>query len=187
MERITITRPQALRLAQAATSKEDYQRIFRGILFRPDGTLVGTDGFCLAYGRNACEGATESVVVRFEKSIPRFETGVVDLVAGVFRYKTNARSAEKSMLVEVLEGSFPDWERVLPTGPDQVLTTTRNVLNPEIMVRLMKPLGSSHPLSAWRFRGGMGYLRVDDETEAILVPLRTEEHTFEAQEQLKAA
>jgi hypothetical protein len=176
--KIKVKNVDALRLCQAATADKDYQAIFRGVLIQRDGTIVGSDGFCLAHSKDAVEwseGEGDSVVLQFEKQIPRgVKSASIELHgnAGVCHYL--AGRVTKAMAVNVIEGSFPQWDRAVGVGTeDCTILTQRNVLNPELMVRLMKPLGN-YTRYAWCFRksGDIAYMTVDDKTEAVIVCLR---------------
>lgn len=183
--KIEIKNIDAFRLCQAATSDaKDYQRIFRGILIQRDGTIVGTDGFCLTNSRNAVEWVedetdVDSVVIQFEKTIPKgikAATLDFDLEKGTGILHMKTAKGSKAMTATLIEGTFPDWERVAGQDTeDCTLVTNRSILNPAIQMQLLKVLPRTPHSYEWRFRanGVIAYIIADKDTEAFIVPLRT--------------
>lgn len=114
-----ITYPAALiRAAQQAQAKNDAHYYLNGLLLAADGTVSGTDGHLLFKGTvpSGPDTATSDVIVKIEGTIPANAETVTfmfeDALGGVCRTNT-----KKAFTFEVVEGTFPDISKVIPSLP----------------------------------------------------------------------
>ena len=108
-----------IKLVKHATAKEEFQAIFRGIYFNSEGSeVVTTDGFRLArYKLNSEMSFLKSQGVVIPAShcevLERvLEDGEVKI--GQEEYKVTFRTDSYSLNLRIMEGSYPDYDRVIP-------------------------------------------------------------------------
>jgi DNA polymerase-3 subunit beta len=154
----TLTLPQRelrslLRRAEFAMAQQDIRYYLNGMLLVADkGTLqaVATDGHRLSWASLAVEGDYQ----RQEVILPRktvLELGklladvddlvTIDILATQIRF----RFANVELVSKVVDGKFPDYNRVIPTGHGKILDFTRT--------ELLATLQRAAILSNEKFRG----------------------------------
>ncbi|MCP5265701.1 MAG: DNA polymerase III subunit beta [Burkholderiaceae bacterium] len=126
-----------LHMVHFAMAQQDIRYYLNGMLLVTDGEhvrVVATDGHRLAYCEARIEGAD---LARQEVIIPRKtvlelqrllsdtdELVEIDVAANQVRF----RFAEVEMLSKLVEGKFPDYQRVIPTGYVRHLDIARDAL-----------------------------------------------------------
>ncbi|MEZ5727312.1 MAG: DNA polymerase III subunit beta [Burkholderiaceae bacterium] len=126
-----------LHMVHFAMAQQDIRYYLNGMLLVTDGEhvrVVATDGHRLAYCEARIEGAD---LARQEVIIPRKtvlelqrllsdtdEPVEIDVAANQVRF----RFAEVEMLSKLVEGKFPDYQRVIPTGYVRHLDIARDAL-----------------------------------------------------------
>ncbi|UCE31706.1 MAG: DNA polymerase III subunit beta, partial [Burkholderiales bacterium] len=119
-----------------AMAQQDIRYYLNGVLFVVDGTMlkvVATDGHRLAY----CAADTEVEHPRHEVIIPRKtvielqrllsdsdEPVAIDVATNQVRF----RFGEVELLSKLVEGKFPDYQRVIPTGYNRSAQADRETL-----------------------------------------------------------
>ena len=117
-----------------AMAQQDIRYYLNGLLFVVDGRnvrVVATDGHRLAY----CASESETEMGRHEVIIPRKtvtelqrlladtdEPVHIDVASNQIRF----RFGEVELLSKLVEGKFPDYQRVIPTGYKKSITLPRN-------------------------------------------------------------
>ena len=120
-----------------AMAQQDIRYYLNGLLLVTDGPLVrvvATDGHRLAYCETTIEGAE---LARQEVIVPRKtvlelqrlladsdEPVAIDIAANQVRF----RFGTVDMISKLVEGKFPDFQRVIPTGYTKWLTIRRDAL-----------------------------------------------------------
>ncbi len=117
-----------------AMAQQDIRYYLNGLLFVVDGRhvrVVATDGHRLAY----CASESETEMGRHEVIIPRKtvtelqrlladsdEPVHIDVASNQIRF----RFGEVELLSKLVEGKFPDYQRVIPTGYKKSITLPRD-------------------------------------------------------------
>lgn len=118
-----VTAPDLLRLitrTRYAASNEAFQAVFRGLHFSSDGggslRGVGSDGYRLAIYRVPFTGPAVSMIVpaRSTDEIVRVFKADETLSLGVHNHMLTITGRVARMNVKLLDGDFPDTERVIP-------------------------------------------------------------------------
>ena len=154
----TITLPQRdfrglLKLAEFAMAQQDIRYYLNGMLLVVDkGSLqtVATDGHRLSYASLAVPGSyTRQEVILPRKTV--LEGGklleesddelTIDLLANQVRF----RFANIELVSKVIDGKFPDYNRVIPTGHSKQIDLSRT--------ELLQALQRAAILSNEKFRG----------------------------------
>jgi len=111
----------ALGSVRYAAAVADYQAVFRGVKMElgPETTrAVATDGFRLAYYHLESGSGLEGEVVVPARSVDEvtrvFGEGEVQI--GLFEGQLSVRSGGFSLNLKLMDGSFPDYERIIPTS-----------------------------------------------------------------------
>lgn len=124
----------AARLVKSLTSVSyavaiaEYQQIFQGIKFElsDKGTrLIATDGFRLAYyhTRDASGLDTHFVVPgRYINDVVKLLEGQTDVDIAHNDERLFLRSSKKRLALSLMEGTFPDYERIMPAHFLAVIT-----------------------------------------------------------------
>jgi DNA polymerase-3 subunit beta len=166
----TITLPQRdfrglLKLAEFAMAQQDIRYYLNGMLLVVDnGSLqtVATDGHRLSYASLSVPGSyTRQEVILPRKTV--LEVGklleesddelIIDLLANQVRF----RFANIELVSKVVDGKFPDYNRVIPTGHSKQIELSRT--------ELLQALQRAAILSNEKFRGvrlvlGPGQLKI---------------------------
>lgn len=126
-----------VRSAQLAQAKKDVRYYLNGFLLDTTGMIVATNGHYLYAGKYTSEpGVAADVIIRIDGVIPK-SAGTVEFTfnenmkEGVC--KTNTR---KLFAFDVIDGEFPDWEKVKPVYTDEF--TDGLVVNPVYLALLAK-------------------------------------------------
>jgi len=143
-----------LSLAQFAMAQQDIRYYLNGLLMVTDGSavrVVATDGHRLAFCEAMVEGAS---LARQEVIIPRKtvlelqrllgdsdDAVLIDVAANQVRF----RFGDVEMISKLVEGKFPDYQRVIPTGYTRSTTIARD--------QLASALGRASILTSDKFRG----------------------------------
>lgn len=117
-----------------AMAQQDIRYYLNGLLFVVEGgeiKAVATDGHRLAY----CAASVDSSAARQDVIIPRKtitelqrlladndEPVAIDIAANQIRF----RFGEVELLSKLVEGKFPDYQRVIPTGYTKSITLSRD-------------------------------------------------------------
>lgn len=121
-----------------AAGESDTRYVLNGLLFhvKPNGVLivVGTDGHRLALSEKsiAAKSKEEKKIIISRKSVAelrRFlsdETKPVKVVVG--KNHVLFKIDDIQFLTRLIEGTYPNYEQVIPTANDKILTVDRNLL-----------------------------------------------------------
>lgn len=114
----------ALRRVRSAVARAEYQQIFRGVLLElgPKSRAVATDGFRLIYYDlpGGLYEETRSIVMPGSSidEVLRLLDGAEDVSLTATESVLHLRSDAAKLNVKLLEGRFPDYERVIPARFD---------------------------------------------------------------------
>jgi DNA polymerase-3 subunit beta len=133
----------ALAHVRYAAATADYQAIFRGVkleLTERRTRAVASDGFRLAYfNLDSSSGLDAELVLparSVEELIRILEEGTVSLALGEGQLRLATSSARLNL--KLMEGSFPDYERVIPSSfPVSVTTDAKGLSEAVSRVALM--------------------------------------------------
>lgn len=172
---VSVKEALAFRTAQAATSKQDFQKVFTGVLIRPDGMVAGTDGFVLAYHPHTVEPFDgEPFIANLERALPKTARNItLDTESQVVTYTTHTgkKSKRHAMAYEVIEATFPDFERFAPTNGVE-WSGDEFALNFDHVKRVWSVAMPGNPHVRWRFldeRGKMVRLSAYDPEMVLLM------------------
>ncbi|MCJ8601032.1 hypothetical protein MWH03_00360 [Klebsiella pneumoniae] len=137
---ITVDRPNLL-AALAFRNVNEVRTQMRGLIFDMNGSLVGTDGYCMFVGKHG--GVEQDAVIEFRHKPPaKFEKCEVNTETGVARYlQTSGMVAEGEIWVS--DRPKLQWERAVNLNwsapkPDCGATTTR--INANLVQKACKAL-----------------------------------------------
>ncbi len=137
-----------------AMAQQDIRYYLNGLLLVTDGNavkVVATDGHRLAFCQTEIEGAT---LARQEVIIPRktvlelqrlLSDGDEPVGIDVASNQVRFRFGEVEMVSKLVEGKFPDYQRVIPTGYKKKASMGREVLG--------SALGRASILTSDKFKG----------------------------------
>ncbi|CAI2038268.1 DNA polymerase III subunit beta [Serratia fonticola] len=105
----------ALLSAMIFQAKHDVRYYLNGICFAPDQKLVSTDGHRMFIGEHESESLSENVIIKLTgPRFTSFECVEIDTDTGVASYLNEHGSRVALALAEVIDGRFPDYQRVIP-------------------------------------------------------------------------
>jgi DNA polymerase-3 subunit beta len=119
-----------IRETRFASSADDPRKVLTGMLTILDGgeiQLVATDGYRLAWSRDAIEGEAPS---RMEAIVPARAFGEVArlITSGDASVEVTLSESQVRFVIgdaciqsRLIEGQYPNWERVIPASHDKVL------------------------------------------------------------------
>ncbi len=140
-EGIDITLPQSvlkdmLRLTTFAASKEETRSILMGVLFEARGnklTLVATDTHRLAWKQTTLSEEVSTPVSQIipAKPLAELERVLKDTVEETIHIRfgqsqVQFETADVTLVSRVLDGQFPNYEKVIPKGVDRKIVFNRN-------------------------------------------------------------
>ena len=130
----------ALRLARAFTSRDPERGVLRGICLDPTGRVVATDAHRLLLARvGGLDAVGAPVILGPWGDVPLPESGGATLEIGATA-ATLRTSSGAVLALDVLEGPFPAWERVV----DPPLRA-RAVLSSDALLELLSLAGELAP------------------------------------------
>lgn len=145
-----LTYPAALiRAAQAAQGVNDVRHYLNGILLSSNGAVCGTDGHIAFKGRApADQGCVEEdVIVKIDGKIP----GTASDVTFIFEDGRNGMCRtdnKKAFTFSIVDGKFPDVDRVIPDLPRHSNATGFSV-NAGLIARLADIFGKEASLAMY--------------------------------------
>jgi DNA polymerase-3 subunit beta len=86
---------------------------------------VATDGHRLAHNRAPLPGAIPSVIIP-SKTVGVVPAGVVDV--SLSKNKVRFATADTIIVSKLIDGTYPDYQRVIPAANDNVLTVDKKEL-----------------------------------------------------------
>ncbi|WP_414618653.1 hypothetical protein [Serratia liquefaciens] len=105
----------ALLSAMIFQAKKDVRYYLNGICFAPDKKLYATDGHRAFIGEHETEGLTDNVIVAIKGAkFTKFERAEINTDTGLVAYLDEHGTRVSAGLCEVVDGRFPDVERVVP-------------------------------------------------------------------------
>jgi DNA polymerase-3 subunit beta len=105
----------ALLAAMIFQARKDVRYYLNGICFAPGGKLYATDGHRAFVGEHETEGLESNVIVAIKSpKFVRFEKAHIDTDTGIVTYENEVGVRVMVGLAEVVDGSYPDIERVVP-------------------------------------------------------------------------
>ena len=137
-----------------AMAQQDIRYYLNGLLLVTDGSLVrvvATDGHRLAYCQAEIEGESlarneviipRKTVLELQRLLAESDDPVtIDVATNQVRF----RFGDVEMVSKLVEGKFPDYQRVIPTGYKKAMTVGREAL--------AASLGRASILTSDKFRG----------------------------------
>ncbi len=137
----TLTLPQkalkdALRLVQFAMAVQDIRYYLNGVLFSVDGTtlrVVATDGHRLSYASRSLgsdHGSVEAILPRKTviELIKLLGDGDEPVSLAIGSNQVRFSFGDIDIVSKIVEGKFPDYQKVIPTGHRNQVTLERAAL-----------------------------------------------------------
>lgn len=154
--RFTISQGAARRLlalVQYAMAQQDIRYYLNGLLLVTDGTqlrVVATDGHRLSYAVTELAESQDKVeVILPRKAIieltRQLTEGDEPLEVSIYPNQVKFRFGEVDLTTKVIDGKFPDYQRVIPTNYEKEITLDRD--------ELQRALQRAAILSNEKFRG----------------------------------
>lgn len=113
---LTISK-RALLGAMIFQAKKDPRYYLNGICFHKNGKVYSTNGHCAFIGEHETKDLNETLIVNITtQRITKFDVAKIDTKLGVVFYENDDGVRVGVGLCELVEGNFPDIERVIPTG-----------------------------------------------------------------------
>ena len=171
-----------LRRAEFAMAQQDIRYYLNGMLIVADGSTlqaVATDGHRLSWASLTVAGSYQrqevilprKTVLELGKLLAEIDDAVtIDILANQIRF----RFANVELVSKVVDGKFPDYKRVIPTGYDKIIDFPRD--------ELLATLQRAAILSNEKFRG----VRLVLESGALKI-ICTNTEQEEAEEELEVA
>lgn len=132
-----------VRAAQANQAKNDVRYYLNAILLTADGNIVSTDGHTLfkaPYIRTDQAAVAEDILINIDGTIPLAADSVT------FQFDTKMCRTNKGKLFEfkVVDGKFPQWERVIPKAGRKGNGISR--IDSTYLARAEKTFGKREPV-----------------------------------------
>lgn len=100
--------------AQLFRAHQDPRHYLNGLFFDKDGTLAATNGHKLFIGKHLSKIKT-GVIVSIKDKIPtRFYYAEINTQKGLIFYKSEKDENLSIGLIEVVDGVYPDYKKVIP-------------------------------------------------------------------------
>ena len=101
-------------------AKEDIRYYLNGVCFMPGGKLAATDGCRMFIGSHENDLA-ENVIVSIEKSpVKKYDHAICDTETGLVEFFNDSDTRVGVALCQLIDGRYPDVERVLPKETNAV-------------------------------------------------------------------
>ncbi|MDU7840620.1 MAG: hypothetical protein E7J63_20285 [Pantoea sp.] len=111
---LTLSRP-AMLSALLFQAKTDPRYYLIGMCFAPNKKLYATDGHRLFVGEHQTESVEQNIIVRLKgPKFTRFARAEIDTDSGVVTYFDSLEQRVNLGLCEVVDGKYPDVDRVIP-------------------------------------------------------------------------
>lgn len=147
----------ALLSAMIFQAHKDVRYYLNGICFAPEGKLYATDGHRAFVGEHETEGLTENVIITLKSPrFVKFDNASIDTETGIVTYFDEHGIRVGVGLAEVVDGRYPDIERVIPKDNQPVTSIGFNaryladiekaakLYNPRFEAITIKPNGNTH-------------------------------------------
>tara|TARA_R100001244_G_scaffold10085_2_gene12191 strand:- start:2496 stop:3056 length:561 start_codon:yes stop_codon:yes gene_type:complete len=137
-----------IRAAMACQAKNDVRYYLTGILIAKNGDIVGTDGHALFRGTQLWKETdsviSDDLIIRINGTIPiGADTVTFNLAADIPTVTTNNG---KIFICEVLDGTYPDYTRVIPSKDSDQYSTVLN-FNASLLAKAEKVFGKDSKIA----------------------------------------
>lgn len=96
------------------SAKNDIRYYLNGLCFKPGGVLTSTDGHRLFYGQHENDNESEIIVTNVKSPTKKYDEALFDTDSGIVEFKDEMGIRVGVAIFSVVDGKFPDVERVLP-------------------------------------------------------------------------
>lgn len=124
-------------------AKNDVRYYLNGICFMPDGRVAATDGHRAFIANKHDNKITDNVIVSVSKSpLKRYSYAVLDTKTKMVTYHDELDVMVGSGICELIDGKFPDIDRVIPkqTAPaEQIGFNAKYLADVEKLAKLFSP------------------------------------------------
>lgn len=105
----------ALLAAMIFQAKKSFRYYLNGICFAPSGKLYSSDGCRAFVGEHETEGLESNIIIAIKSPrFVKFEKAKIDTDTGLVTYEDEHGVRVMVGLAEVIDGQYPDIERVVP-------------------------------------------------------------------------
>lgn len=147
--------------ASVCKSVKDIRFYLNGVFLAPNGDAVGTDGHCMTIAGGAFTAVTgfEGVIVEMVTKIPaKCETIEFDTDNKIARFLSNTEQQLALVDFTVVDGRYPDYNRVVPKKIEKVESIG---INAELVGRAAKVFhGCKYPGVKFEFCGADGAVKL---------------------------
>lgn len=128
-------------------AKNDVRYYLNGVCFKADGRVCSTDGHRAFVGGRHEADLKENVILSITKSpTKKYDYAEIDTDTGIVSYHTDTTLRIGVGLCEVIDGKFPDIDRIIPKGTsptDRIGFNATYLADVEKAAKLFKPKYSS--------------------------------------------
>lgn len=167
--------------AQLFRAYQDVRHYLNGLFFDKDGTLAATNGHKLFVGKHLSKMKV-GVIISIKDKIPtKFYYAEINTQKGLIFYKSEKDETLSVGLIEVVDGVYPDYKKVIPKLSEEKHTSSISfntqylgdivkvgkIINPKSpTVKILMPRDSYNP-AVFEF-----WNKETKEAIAILMPIR---------------
>lgn len=128
-------------------AKNDVRYYLNGVCFKADGRVCSTDGHRAFVGGNHHADLKEDVILSITKSpTKKYDYAEIDTESGIVGYHTDTTIRIGVGLCEVIDGRFPDIDRIIPketSQTDRIGFNASYLVDVEKAAKLFNPKWSS--------------------------------------------
>ena len=176
MKEMIIKDIKAFRAAQGFVGIDDYRWPLRGVLIKPDGTVVATDGHILFIGKDVVDasGLKEAVIIEPKKLLHKYSS-----IASVDMEGQRIITDKGNIPFMVIKEPYVKYESAVPSGEPVEIDSIG--LTARVMVKAMTALDSLAGKGQivgmrFSFNGQWSGIRVSmpgwDNIEVVIMPAR---------------
>jgi len=96
------------------SAKNDIRYYLNGVCFKPGGVFASTDGHRLFYGQHENDNKDEIIVSNIKSPTKKYHEAVFDTETGIVDFNDDSGVKVGVSSFTVVDGRFPDVERILP-------------------------------------------------------------------------
>lgn len=163
--------------ATLCAAKNDIRYYLNGIFISKDGDVVGTNGHMMFAGKCVSEHDTDVIVQIKGKHPAKFTRVIIDVNAKVANFKDKDQETLCAIPLEIIDGRYPDWKRVMNYKEGKVSEIGLNLDYMAVIAKIGKNyLRSGKNAQKVKFQDSIGGVHFDfnPTTSLILMLARVE-------------
>jgi len=96
------------------SAKNDARYYLSGLCFKPGGVFASTDGHRLFFGQHKNDNEDEIIVSNIKSPTKKYHEAIFDTDSGIVEFNDEIGIRVGLAIFSVVDGRFPDVERILP-------------------------------------------------------------------------